>query len=109
MTEFAYSDILPVGPDTTEYRLLTTEGVSTIEVDGTTLLRVEPETIRQLTAEAFRDVSHYLRTEHLEQLASILDDPEASANDVFVATELDRKSTRLNSSHTDISRMPSSA
>jgi fumarate hydratase, class I len=88
MTEFAYSDLLPVGPDATDYRLLSTEGVSTVEVDGTTLLRVEPEAIRQLTAEAFRDISHFLRTEHLEQLASIIDDPEASDNDVFVATEL---------------------
>jgi fumarate hydratase class I len=88
MTEFAYSDQLPLGPDTTEYRLLTTEGVSTVEVDGTTLLKVEPEAIRLLTAEAMRDISHYLRTEHLEQLASILNDPEASPNDVFVATEL---------------------
>jgi len=88
MPEFAYSDLLPVGPDTTRYRLLTTEGVSTVEVDGTTLLKVEPEAIRLLTREAMRDISHYLRTEHLEQLASILDDPEASDNDVFVATEL---------------------
>ncbi len=88
MTEFAYSDLLPVGPDTTEYRLLTTDGVSTIDIDGTTLLKVEPEALRILTREAMRDISHYLRTEHLEQLASILHDPEASANDVFVATEL---------------------
>jgi fumarate hydratase class I len=88
MTEFAYSDILPLGPDSTEYRLLTTEGVSTVDIDGTTLLRVEPEAIRLLTREAMRDISHYLRTEHLEQLASILDDPDASRNDVFVATEL---------------------
>ncbi len=88
MTEFAYSDLLPVGPDTTQYRLLTTEGVSTIDIDGTTLLKVEPEALRILTREAMGDISHYLRTEHLEQLASILDDPEASANDVFVATEL---------------------
>ena len=88
MTEFAYSDLLPVGPDTTQYRLLTTEGISTLEVDGTTLLKIEPDSLRLLTREAMRDISHYLRTEHLQQLASILDDPEASANDVFVATEL---------------------
>ncbi len=88
MTEFAYSDILPVGPDSTEYRKLDIGGVSTIEIDGTTLLRVEPETLRSLTREAMHDIAHYLRTEHLEQLASIIDDPEASANDVFVATEL---------------------
>jgi len=88
MTEFAYSDLLPLAPDETEYRLLTTEGVSTVEVDGTTLLRVEPEAIQLLTREAMRDIAHYLRTEHLEQLASILEDPEASPNDIFVATEL---------------------
>jgi len=88
MPEFAYSDLLPVGPDTTRYRLLTTEGVSTVEVDGITLLKVDPEALRLLTREAMRDISHYLRTEHLEQLASILDDPDASDNDVFVATEL---------------------
>lgn len=88
MPEFAYSDLLPVGADTTEYRLLTTEGVSTLEVDGHTLLKIEPEAIQLLTREAMRDISHYLRSEHLQQLASILDDPEASPNDVFVATEL---------------------
>ena len=88
MPEFAYSDLLPVGADPTEYRLLTAEGVSTVEVDGHTLLKVEPEAIQLLTREAMRDISHYLRTEHLEQLALILEDPEASPNDVFVATEL---------------------
>ncbi len=88
MTEFAYSDLLPVGPDTTEYRLLTTEGVSTVEVDGHTFLKVEPEALQLLTREAMKDISHYLRTEHLAQLASILADPEASPNDTFVATEL---------------------
>jgi fumarate hydratase class I len=88
MTEFAYSDLLPVGPDTTEYRLVTDQGVSTVDVDGTTLLRVEPEALQTLAREAMHDIAHYLRTEHLEQLASILDDPEASPNDVFVATEL---------------------
>ena len=88
MPEFAYSDLLPVGADTTEYRLLTIEGVSTLEVDGHTLLKIEPEAIQLLTREAMRDISHYLRSEHLEQLTSILDDPEASPNDVFVATEL---------------------
>ncbi len=88
MPEFAYSDLLPVGADTTEYRRLTVEGVSALEDDGHTLLKIEPEAIQLLTREAMRDISHYLRTEHLEQLTSILDDPEASPNDVFVATEL---------------------
>ncbi|MEM9467276.1 MAG: fumarate hydratase, partial [Actinomycetota bacterium] len=88
MSDFAYSDLLPTGPDTTEYRLITTEGVSTFEAEGQTFLKVEPEAIRALTREAMHDIAHYLRTEHLEQLASILADPEASPNDTFVATEL---------------------
>ena len=88
MTEFAYSDLLPLGPDDTEYRLVSSEGVSTIEVDGRPFLKVEPEALTLLTSEAMRDIAHYLRTSHLEQLASILDDAEASDNDRFVATEL---------------------
>ncbi len=88
MTEFAYSDLLPTGPDNTEYRLLTSDGVSTVEIDGVTLLRVEPEALQLLSREAMKDIALFLRTDHLTQLASILDDPEASANDVFVATEL---------------------
>ena len=88
MTEFAYSDLLPLGPDTTEYRLISTEGVSTFEADGRTFLKIEPSAIRLLTRAAMNDIAHYLRTEHLEQLASILEDPEASGNDIFVAHEL---------------------
>ena len=88
MAEFAYSDLLPLGSDTTEYRLISTEGVSTFEADGRTFLKVEPSAIRLLTRAAMNDIAHYLRTEHLEQLASILTDPEASTNDVFVAHEL---------------------
>ncbi|MCQ3807022.1 MAG: fumarate hydratase [Acidimicrobiaceae bacterium] len=88
MAEFAYSDLLPLGADTTEYRLISAEGISTFEADGRTFLRVEPSAIRLLTRAAMSDISHYLRTEHLEQLASILEDPEASGNDMFVAHEL---------------------
>ncbi len=88
MTEFAYSDLLPLGPDNTEYRLISTEGVSTFEADGRTFLKIEPSAIRSLTRAAMNDIAHYLRTEHLEQLASILEDPEASGNDIFVAHEL---------------------
>ncbi len=88
MAEFAYSDLLPLGPDETEYRLISTEGISTFEADGRTFLKVEPSAIRLLTRAAMNDISHYLRTEHLEQLASILEDPEASGNDIFVAHEL---------------------
>lgn len=88
MSEFAFSDLLPTGPDPTDYRLISRDGVSTFHAEGQEFLRVEPEAIRALTSEAMHDIAHYLRTEHLEQLATILDDPEASDNDVFVATEL---------------------
>ncbi|HSI25976.1 MAG TPA: fumarate hydratase [Aeromicrobium sp.] len=91
--EFLYSDLLPVGPDDTPYRLLTTEGVSTFEVttpsgDVQTFLQVEPAAIRRLTAEAMHDISHYLRPAHLAQLRKIIDDPESSGNDRFVALDL---------------------
>ncbi|MFX1758294.1 fumarate hydratase [Rhodococcus sp. As11] len=89
MADFLYEDLLPIGEDPTEYRLLTTEGVSTVEgPDGRTFLKVEPEAMRLLTETALHDISHYLRTDHLKQLASILEDPEASNNDKFVALDL---------------------
>ena len=89
MAEFTYSELLPKGPDTaTEYRLLTTDFVSTIELGDRQFLQVDPEALRLLTSEAMRDIAHLLRSGHLAQLAAILDDPEASANDRFVATEL---------------------
>ena len=88
MPEFAYSDLLPIGKDETEYRLLTSEGVSTVEAAGRTFLQVEPEALRLLTAEAMHDIAHFLRTDHLKQLASIMNDPEASPNDRFVALDL---------------------
>ncbi len=85
---FRYSDLLPIGPDETPYRLVTSEGVSTFEAGGRTFLQVAPEAIRQLTAEAMHDIAHYLRPAHLAQLRRIIDDPEASANDRFVALDL---------------------
>lgn len=86
--DFRYSDLLPIGPDTTPYRLVTTEGVSSFEVDGQQFLKVSPEAIRTLTAEAMHDIAHYLRPAHLAQLRKIIDDPEASGNDRFVALDL---------------------
>ncbi|WP_329567227.1 fumarate hydratase [Kitasatospora sp. NBC_01266] len=86
--DFAYSDLLPLGTDPTPYRKLTSEGVSTFEADGRRFLKVEPEALRLLTAEAMHDISHYLRPAHLAQLRRILDDPEASPNDRFVALDL---------------------
>jgi fumarate hydratase, class I len=86
--EFHYSDLLPTGADDTPYRLVTTEGVSTFEANGRTFLQVSPEAIRQLTAEAMHDIAHYLRPAHLAQLRRIIDDPESSGNDRFVALDL---------------------
>ena len=89
MAEFAYTELLPKAPDTTtEYRLLTKDYVSSIVLGDRQFLQVDPEALRLLTSEAMRDIAHLLRPGHLAQLASILDDPEASANDRFVATEL---------------------
>ena len=88
MPEFNYEDLLPIGPDETEYRLVTTEGVSTFTAQGMEFLQVSPEAITTLTSEAIHDISHYLRSAHLQQLKNILDDAEASANDRFVALDL---------------------
>ncbi len=84
---FAYSPMLPLGEDTTQYRRLDIGGVSTIEVDGKTVLKVSPQALSELAFAAFHDVSHLLRPAHLAQLAKILQDPEASENDRYVAME----------------------
>jgi fumarate hydratase, class I len=88
MTDPAFTELLPLGPDATPYRLLTTEGVSTVEAAGRTFLEVAPAALTLLSREAFRDIAHWLRPAHLQQLRRILDDPEASANDRFVALDL---------------------
>jgi len=86
--EFLYSDVLPVGDSEITYRKITDDYVSTFEAGERRFLKVEPEGLRLLTAEAMRDIAHLLRPGHLAQLALILEDPEASANDRFVAVEL---------------------
>ena len=88
MPDFTYSDLLQLGPDQTLYRRITGAGVSTFEADGIEFLKVSSEAITALTYEAIHDISHYLRKEHLQQLRNIVDDPEASANDRFVALDL---------------------
>ena len=88
MAEFAFTEILPLGPDTTPYRLVSTEGVTTVETPLGTFLKVTPEAITLLTQTAMRDIAHLLRPGHLQQLRNILDDPEASGNDRFVALDL---------------------
>jgi fumarate hydratase class I len=86
--EFSYSDLLPIGEDTTKYRNLGTAGITVEKIGNREILSVAPEAIEMLTSTAMHDISHYLRTAHLEQLASILKDPESSANDRFVALDL---------------------
>ena len=88
MPDFVFSEIFPLGPDNTEYRLLSKDGVSEVETPLGTFLKVTPEAITLLTQTAMRDIAHLLRTDHLQQLNNILSDPEASANDRFVALDL---------------------
>ena len=85
---FRYSPMFPLGADTTPWRKLPIDGVSTMQVDGKTVLKVKPAALEALAFQACKDVSHLLRPAHLAQLAKILQDPEASANDRFVALDL---------------------
>jgi len=88
MADFVFTEILPLGPDTTQYRLIGTDGVSEVETPLGTFLKVEPEALTLLTEVAMRDIAHLLRPGHLQQLNDILKDPEASPNDRFVALDL---------------------
>ncbi|MFP5577411.1 MAG: fumarate hydratase [Acidimicrobiia bacterium] len=88
MTEFEYTPLLPTSGDETSYRRLAIDGVEAVELGGEQFLRVPREALTALAAEAMHDIAHYLRASHLQQLRNILDDPEASANDRFVATDL---------------------
>jgi fumarate hydratase class I len=82
---FKYQKPFPILKDDTNYKLLTKDFVSTIKVDGREILKIEPEGLELLAKQAFTDVSFYLRTAHLEKLVKILEDPEATDNDRFVA------------------------
>ncbi|MCL2725339.1 MAG: fumarate hydratase [Polyangiaceae bacterium] len=88
MSVFNYQDVLPLGEDKTPYKLLTSDHVSTFEAAGKTFVQVAPEALTLLAARAMRDIAHLLRPAHLGQLRKILDDPEASPNDRFVALDL---------------------
>lgn len=88
MAEFGFEPIFQRAQDDTEYRQLTSEGVSTFDVDGRQMLCVDPSVLTLLARDAMDDIAHLLRTSHLQQLAKILDDSEASENDRFVALEL---------------------
>ena len=88
MAEFAHHEIFPLAEDATPYRKLDSDAVGAAEFAGSEILTVPPETLTRLSAEAFADIAHYLRPGHLAQLRRILDDPEASDNDRFVAYDL---------------------
>jgi len=88
MPEFMPTELLPLGADTTEYRQLTGEGVTTRQAFGREFIEVAPELLTLLAREGMRDIAHLLRPGHLRQLRAILDDPEASPNDRYVARDL---------------------
>ncbi|MBA4322016.1 MAG: fumarate hydratase, partial [Odoribacter sp.] len=85
MAEFIYENPFQIEMDTTNYRLLTKDFVKTVEIEGKKILKVDPKGLELLAKTAVSDISFFLRTSHLEKLASILDDPEATDNDRFVA------------------------
>ena len=85
---FVSSPLLPLGPDKTIYRKISSDGVTTLKTDLGTFVRVDSSAITLLTEHAMRDIAHLLRTDHLQQLADILKDPQASDNDRFVALDL---------------------
>jgi len=88
MVEFQYADMLSANSPVPEFRLITTEGITTETLGDRTFLSVTAETLQKVAYEAIHDISHYLRTSHLEQLRAIIDDPDASSNDRFVALDL---------------------
>ena len=88
MPEFSYADLLPLGQDGTRYRRLTSDGVRNHSSFGRNFLEIEPRLLTDLTAAAMHDIAHLLRPAHLSQLRSILDDPQASPNDRYVARDL---------------------
>ena len=88
MPEFTYTELLPLGADTTEYRQLTDGGVSVRQAFGRQFLEVDPDVLTLVAREGMRDIAHLLRPGHLRQLRAILDDPQASPNDRYVARDL---------------------
>ena len=83
--EFKYAPMFQLGEDKTEYRLISKEGVSVGDFEGNKILKVSPEALELLTTQAFHDVNFMLRREHNKQVAAILNDPEATDNDKYVA------------------------
>ncbi|AJJ12186.1 hydrolyase, tartrate beta subunit/fumarate, Fe-S type domain protein [Yersinia rohdei] len=90
--DFIYQDMFPLSEDETDYYLLTNKYVSTIEIDGKEILKIEPEALTLVSQQAFHDASFFLRPAHQQQVAAILHDPQASENDQYVALQLLRNS-----------------
>ena len=88
MVDFSYQEMFSLGEDATKYRLLSQAHVSTTSFEGREVVKIEPEALTTLTEAAFKDVAHLLRPTHLEKVAAILEDPEASKNDRLVALEM---------------------
>ncbi len=88
MAAFKYQEMFPVGQDDTNYYCLTEKHVSSTIFEGMDILKIAPEGLTLLAEHAFRDVSHLLRPSHLKLVAGILDDPQSSDNDRYVATEM---------------------
>src|ERR1700750_1851242 len=88
MPEFSYSDLLPLGQDATSYQWLSSDGVTARSSFGRNFLEVDPEVLTLVARQGMRDIAHLLRPGHLRQLRAILDDPEASPNDRYVARDL---------------------
>lgn len=88
MDGFIYDNMFPLGRDTTEYRLLTKDHVRVKEFEGKQVLMIEPQALGLIADQAFKDVAHLYRSKHLQNLRKIMDDPESSDNDRYVALEL---------------------
>ena len=96
MAEFRYQPLIELGEDKTEYYLLTKDYVSVSEFEGKPILKVEKEGLTAMAQAAFRDVSFLLREDHNKQVAKILNDPEASENDIYIAITVDSEVSTLN-------------
>ena len=88
MDGFMYENMFPLGPDMTEYRLLTKDHVRVKEFEGKPVLMIEPQALSLIAGQAFKDIAHLCRPEHLKNLRKVMDDPESSDNDRYVALEL---------------------
>ena len=94
MSDFQFQEIFEFGPDETEYRKLSSDHVSTVEVDGRSILKVDEQALTWLATEAMRDISHLFRGEHLAQLRAILDDPDVARRQQLCHRRLEHNQMR---------------